>query len=681
MEKSKTTLSLPVLPFSAIDIVNKTMDQDCRVMLFGSPGIGKSNLTAQLASALTKQGRVAWCLSADPGSPAIGIPGAISLGKWEKHSWEVMNFEALCTLDAGRFRLPLILAVKRLAQLPQNGVVLLDGPGVVRGVAGRELLVGLTEAAGIDKVLALSFPNKPLPLADELQALAKEVYVINALEDARRPGKKVRGRQRTAQWDAYLQHTRLQKTHDQTILITLDLSQGNTAPHLIGTPPPLEATSAWTGRQVGFLQSNTTVAMGEVLRFHNQILSVRVPDKKITFDTLCIRDALRTTEGVIETATPFAAEQLEYLPPVAGHAPGGLRGGPRVMGRVGVVDVNLINGVFGDPLLHLRLRHQRRSLLFDLGMGGRLPARIAHQVTDIFISHAHMDHIGGFLWFLRSRIGELPVCRLYGPPGLADHIAGFIQSILWDRLTDNAPCFEVTEVHNTTAHHFRFRVGQPGREFLEQKPIVDGILLEERGFRVRTVILDHRYTSVLAFAFESGQEMNIRKDRLQARKLTPGPWLSRLKQELMAGNQTTLIQLPNNQQATVAELADDLVLTQPGKKLVYATDLADTGENRQSLTELAKGAHTFFCEATFTQKELEQASRTGHLTAQACGEIATAAGVTRLMPFHFSHRYDDDPQPIYEEIEQVCAQLVKPKSMKIFEAEESLQQEEVLVLV
>jgi glyoxylase-like metal-dependent hydrolase (beta-lactamase superfamily II) len=51
-------------------------------------------------------------------------------------------------------------------------------------------------------------------------------------------------------------------------------------------------------------------------------------------------------------------------------------------------------------------------------------------VSDVFISHAHMDHIGGFLWLLRSRVGPSPACRLYGPPGLADNIAGMIRGVL-----------------------------------------------------------------------------------------------------------------------------------------------------------------------------------------------------------------------------------------------------------
>ena len=100
---------------------------------------------------------------------------------------------------------------------------------------------------------------------------------------------------------------------------------------------------------------------------------------------------------------------------------------------------------------------------------------------------------------------------------------------------------------------------------------------------------------------------------------------------------------------------------------MYATDLADTPDNRQRLQALAQYAHTFFCEACFLEADVEQAVRTGHLTTRACGEIATAAGVARLVPFHHSQRYTDRPQQIYDEVFAACSRLVMPQSMRWFE--------------
>ena len=57
-------------------------------------------------------------------------------------------------------------------------------------------------------------------------------------------------------------------------------------------------------------------------------------------------------------------------------------------------------------------------------------------------------------------------------------------------------------------------------------------------------------------------------------------------------------------------LAADLTFVRAGKKLVYATDLADTPENRRRLIALARAAHTLFCEATFREADIEQARRT-----------------------------------------------------------------------
>jgi len=643
----------PVLANSATEIIDTVLLQDRRVLLYGPPGTGKSVTTAQLGQALDASGRDCWCVSADPGSPAFGMPGAVSLGRWTAGGWRVIAFEGLATLDAGRFRLPLLVAVQRLLQTRLDGVVLIDGPGVVRGVAGRELLTGLLEATGVDTVLVMTGADRAPALAAELAGAAAEVFAVPVAAAAARPGKRVRARRRTGQWDDYLGHA---------IERTITLSAVN----LVGVPPPLDVPDAWIGRQVVLLHDHATRAMAEVQDMSADQLTLRLPAAVREFDTLLIRDATRTADGVVETAPPFAAERIDYLPPGDLLAPLDESGGARVAARVGAVDVALVNGVFGDPLLHLRLRHLGRSLLFDLGQGTRLSARVAHQVTDVFVSHAHMDHIGGFLWLLRSRIGEFPACRMYGPPGLAQHIAGFIQGILWDRVGEGGPCFEVAEVHADRLQRFRTQAGRGRCEQLDSVEIANGVICDEAGFRIRAVTLDHHQVPVIAYAFEPARQLNIRKNRLLSRGLEPGPWLAELKQQLLADNANAVIELPDGTRETAAAMGAELVLLTPGKKLAYATDLADTPANRERLLALAQHAHTFFCEAPFLQANSEQARRTGHLTARACGEIAAAAGVARLVPFHFSRRYTRRPQAIYAEIEAVCSTLVAPKTMAVF---------------
>jgi ribonuclease Z len=641
--------ALPGLPAAADAIIQALLATDRRVLLVGSPGAGKSTLAQALAMALVDAGRHCSCIGADPGSPLFGVPGAVCLGRWEGGGWALSGLEALCTLDAGRFRLPLVSAVTRLAGSLPPGTVLVDGPGVVRGIAGAELLPAIAQAAGVDAVLALAREGRPPPLAQELRALGLEAFTVPAALEARRPGKRVRARERTALWDAYLTDTTERP---------LALDQLAT----VGTPPPSDAAGAWRGRQVALLDGERTVAMGEATRLEDGILHVRLPVEAEGADALLVRDAGRAADGNLATVGPFAAERLEYLPPpdIAPQTSTASGGGQRVVGRVGTLDVALANGVFGDPLLHVRLRHVRRSLLFDLGEGARLPARIAHQVSDVFITHAHVDHIAGFLWLLRSRIGGFPACRLYGPPGLAQNIDGLCRGILWDRVGDRGPRFQVTELHGRRLLHFMVQAGGRGCDGVGDAPAPDGLLFAEPAFRVRAVTLEH-ISPVLAFALEPRQQMNVRKDRLRARGWEPGPWLGALKRHLHAGERDAAVTLPDGRTQTAAALAADLLLITPGKKLVYATDFADSRENRARLVGLARGAHTLFCESTFLEQDADQAARTAHLTTRACGEIAEAAGVARLVPFHFSRRYENDPAPIYEEIAEVCSRVVMPR--------------------
>ena len=616
-----------------------------RVLLFGAPGVGKSTLAAELAKVAARQDRPYACINGDPGSPAFGPPGAVSLGEWRRDGWACMDFEPLCTLDAGRFRLPLIQALDRLSKRAPSGAVLLDGPGVTRGAAGAEVLRGIVGSLQMDCVLALERSDEPTTLADELQALGVPILRIPSAPEARRPGKRIRDRRRTALWNTYLENA---SEHD------VDLS----TLHCIGTPPPRDVASAWMGRQIALLGGHGGSAFGEVLLVKKNVLRVKLCGDHRGARTLLIRDAQRDAENLLCTAKPAGWESVKLtLPPDLSPAePRALRG-PRPVARVGSATAMLVNGVFGDPLLHVRLQHQKRSLLFDLGEAERLPVRIAHQVTDVFISHSHIDHIGGFLWLLRSRIGEFPPCRVFGPPGLAANVVGFVSGIHWDRVGERGPRFEVTELHEDKVLRYRIRAGEPGLESLGTESVLDSILHREAAFQVRAVTLDHR-TPVLAFALETSFEINVRRERLAALGIPPGEWLRDLKTCIVAGERERELTLPNGTTQMAGTLAKELVLIRPGQKLAYATDLADTAQNRTRLEALAYGAHTLFCEAPFCETDAEQAARTGHLTARACGEIATAAAVERLVPFHFSRRYQDEPDRVYAEVKAACPRVI-----------------------
>jgi ribonuclease BN (tRNA processing enzyme) len=143
--------------------------------------------------------------------------------------------------------------------------------------------------------------------------------------------------------------------------------------------------------------------------------------------------------------------------------------------------------------------------------------------------------------------------------------------------------------------------------------------------------------------------------------LAPGAWLRSLKDALRENRPDRLIALPHGGKRRAGSLAADLILTEAPKRLVYATDFADTAGNRRQLISLAQNAHTLFCEASFREADRVQAHRTGHLTGRACGEIATDAEVARLVPFHFSRRYEDNPGSVYAEVADACARVCVPE--------------------
>jgi ribonuclease BN (tRNA processing enzyme) len=612
-----------------------------RWLIWGPAGAGKTTLAARLAEALESAGTPCRGISADPGSPGFGVPGAVALARWVLRRWQVERTVPLCTLDAVRYRLPLVLALRGLLGRAGQYPLLVDAPGAVRGPAAEELLAALLETSKTDRVIAVlpeSGSERDTALA-VLRGLGAQVLTSSSSPLARRHSKRQRARVRTEQWDRWLSAG----SEEMLDLAGIRVRDGSG-----------RGIIDWKGRQLALLNGRgEACALGEAIGLDGARLRVRMrrfDDRAQDCGGLLVRDAKRGAEGLLGTfREPRNLRKPAALPPEL-SAPAGPSADPACFVHLGIASALLVNGLFGDPLLHVRLRQRRRSLLFDLGDSGRLPARIAHQISDVFVSHAHMDHIGGFLWFLRSRIKDSGPCRIYGPPGIAGHITGFIDGVRWDRIGDTGPVFEIHELDGERLLRSRIRVGG-SLEALAPRRLVDGTLLDDPDFRVRAAVLDHGIP-VLAFAFEAYPVAHVREDRLAACSWQPGPWIGQLKRRLSAGETRAEVQLPDGSRVGASKLGEMLMRYEPARRLVYATDLADTPENRARLTDLARGADVLICEAGFAQADAEQARRTGHLTAHACAEIAVAAGVGRLVPFHFSHRYESDADVIYSEVKE-----------------------------
>lgn len=318
---------------------------------------------------------------------------------------------------------------------------------------------------------------------------------------------------------------------------------------------------------------------------------------------------------------------------------------------------SLVNDRFGDPGVFVDFLMERRAMLFDLGDIRALPARAVLRLSDIFVSHAHIDHFFGFDHLLRLLVGRDKHLRLFGPAGFADRVEAKLNAYTWN-LTERFRTdlvFSVTEVQGSgQAHRARFRLKNRFlREGEEDITIAGGLLLDEASLRVRFAELEHR-TPSLAFALQETEHVNIWRNRLEDLGLSVGPWLNRLKAAIFEGlPDDTPIRVKGAAAADTLPLAvlrERIVSITPGQKIVYVSDAAHSPANVASILDLANGADTLFIESTFAKADTARAAETAHLTTEQAGSLARTAGVKRLEPFHFSSRYSGEGTRLLREV-------------------------------
>jgi ribonuclease Z len=252
--------------------------------------------------------------------------------------------------------------------------------------------------------------------------------------------------------------------------------------------------------------------------------------------------------------------------------------------------------------LALRLPQRAEFWLFDCGEGTqhqilRSDVRIS-QITRIFITHMHGDHIFGLMGLLAScgLAGNPDRIDLYGPPGLEDYLKA---------------CIRYSQTH--FSYPIKVHTVQPG------------VIYEEETFLVRCGELKHR---VPAFGYrveEKNKPGHFDIEKAKALGIPSGPIYGQLKRG-------EVVTLPDGRKINGKELCGP---TEIGRKLVYCTDTVFC----DGAVDLATGADVLIHESTFAHLDAQMAFQRLHSTSTMAAQTALMAKVQQLILTHFSPRY------------------------------------------
>lgn len=303
---------------------------------------------------------------------------------------------------------------------------------------------------------------------------------------------------------------------------------------------------------------------------------------------------------------------------------------------------SLVNPAFEDPSLYVRIMRERRAFLFDIGNIARLGPGDFQKITDVFVTHTHIDHFIGFDLLIRALLRrDLPL-RVYGPSNIADCVEGKLKGYTWNLIKEYPLKIKVFCVDGDTITSYNFDAEHCFKRTDNVPMHFSGILLQEPLFTVRAVQLDHQIPC-LAFSVEEEFHINIDKALLQKAGLPVGPWISELKKAIREQRSEETAFIVAGRNYTFGELKQIAKITK-GQKIAYVTDVSLNDENIRKVTGFVRGADTLYCEAYFVDKDRERALTRFHLTAKTAGRIAREADVRQLVAMHFSPKYRDNTE-------------------------------------
>jgi ribonuclease Z len=260
-------------------------------------------------------------------------------------------------------------------------------------------------------------------------------------------------------------------------------------------------------------------------------------------------------------------------------------------------------GAVPSPVRNLpsiALRYMGNVYLFDCAEGTQrqmMRYKISYaKVKCIFISHLHPDHILGIpgLVYTLKMMERKEDLFVFGPKGTERRI---------------------TEL-----------VGE-NVDFLNVKDIDENFEYEIIDAKIRAFRTNHTQNS-LGYIFEEKEKRRFYKEKCNELGIR-GAMFRILEEEgeieIKEGNEIKKIRL------------EDVTYLKRGKKIVYTGDTAYC----EGFVERIKDADILFHEATFLERDREEAERDKHSTVLDAAKIAKISNAKQLIVFHISNRYKD----------------------------------------
>ena len=258
----------------------------------------------------------------------------------------------------------------------------------------------------------------------------------------------------------------------------------------------------------------------------------------------------------------------------------------------------------GRFLTSALVRREGELFLFDCGEGTQVSLKMLNlrwkQISSIFISHMHADHVTGLpgLLMLSSQVDRTQPLTIYGPARLADYIESS------RKILDMYINYEIRCI-----------------------PVEPGVIAECDEYHINCFPLKHTKQCFGYSIVEKERPGAFSVERALELRVPKGPLWGKLQrgEDVM------------NSDGVVIHPSDVLGEKRSGRKFSFVTDTMYFPE----IADYVYGSDIFFCEAMFSDDLEADAREKKHMTARQAAMCARDGEVGMLCLQHYSPRYSD----------------------------------------